>query len=229
MQRAGEKEGVIEEGEGESFCAYLKSCLERDLLLGSGFKQNIRALPSEGEGESKLLYAEQRGLYKNPSFCSCKANYKPNTVRSALMAVWTPHVCKLFDRENPQLGVSKRVVDMKPFFSCRCYTGMTWGHIKTVISVSFHPLLSCLQYRGFPWTKPFFFLLSVLLAVVSKWANLLKDSSWKDLKSDENRTDLQHVFFFFFPLAKMKLFRKEQKLIPAFQRLWLHQNSGDTP
>lgn len=87
MQRAGEKEGGIEEGEGESFCAYLKSCLERDLLLGCGFKQNIRALPSEGEGESKLLYAEQRGLYKNPSFCSCKANYKPNRVRSALMAV----------------------------------------------------------------------------------------------------------------------------------------------
>lgn len=55
MQRAGEREGGIEEGEGESFYAYLKSCLERDLLLGSGFKQNIRAFPSEGEGESKLL------------------------------------------------------------------------------------------------------------------------------------------------------------------------------
>lgn len=62
MQRAGEKEGGIEEGEGESFCAYLKSCLERDLLLGCGFKQNIRALPSEGEGESKLLYRRTKGI-----------------------------------------------------------------------------------------------------------------------------------------------------------------------
>lgn len=55
MQRAGEREGGIEEGEGESFYGYLKSCLERNLLLGSGFKQSIRAFPSEGEGESKLL------------------------------------------------------------------------------------------------------------------------------------------------------------------------------
>lgn len=58
----------------------------------------------------------------------------------------------------------------------------TW---ETVISDTLHPLLSCLQYRGFPWTKLFF--LSMLLAVVSKWANLLKDSSWKDLKSNKNR------------------------------------------
>lgn len=218
MQRAGEKEGGIEEGEGESFCAYLKSCLERDLLLGCGFKQNIRALPSEGEGESKLLYAEQRGLYKNPSFCSCKANYKPNRVRSALMAVWTPHVCKLFDRENPQLGVSKRVVDMKPFFSCRCYTGMTWGHIKTVISVSFHPLLSCLQYRGFPWTKPFFFFCSLCFWLLCLnepicWRTL-PGRTWSLTRTEQ--TCSMVCFFFFFSLAKMKLFRKEQKLIPAF-------------
>lgn len=56
------------------------------------------------------------------------------------------------------------------------------------------------------------FLLSMLLAVVSKWANLLKDSSWKDLKYNKNKRLIAACFFFFF-LAKIRFFRKEQKFI----------------
>lgn len=172
-------------------------------------------------------------MYKNPSFWSCKANYKPNRVRRAPMAVWTPHVCKLFDSENPQLGVSKRAVYMEFFFSCR--PGMTWGHIKTVISVSFHPLLSCLQYRGFPWTKPFFFFCSLCF-----WLLCLNEPiCWRTLPgrtSSLMRTEQTCSMFcccccllFFFLCQEVKLLRKEQEFIPAFQRLPLHQNSCDTP
>lgn len=71
------------------------------------------------------------------------------------------------------------------------------------------------------------FLLSMLLAVVSKWANLLKDSSWKDLKYNKNKR-LIAACFFFFPGKNQILQKRTEIHSKAFQYLPLHQNSCDT-